>query len=116
MALILVGQLLGQAITLLDQGSVLGILGMKGGLRFAELLPQVSVGPSAVGQVVGPPAQLPCLRVKGGSTEVVIFLEVQTRDKNKVAVKKDPTRPRSSRPESRGLHPVGALTRPHGRN
>ena len=29
--------------------------------------------------------------------------------------RKDPTRLLSSRPESRGLHPVGALTRPHVR-
>ena len=47
---------------------------------------------------------------------VMIFLEVQTGSKNKVVIKKDPTRLLSSRPESWGLHPVGALTRPHGRN
>ena len=43
-ALLLVSQLLGQAVTLLDQGSVLSILGTKGGLRFSELPPQVGVG------------------------------------------------------------------------
>ena len=32
MALLLVGQLLGQAVTLQDQGVVLGFLGAKGGL------------------------------------------------------------------------------------
>ena len=46
----------------------------------------------------------------------MIFLEVQTVSKNKVVVEKDPTRLLSSRPESWVLHPVGALTRPHGRN
>ena len=46
----------------------------------------------------------------------MIFLEVQTGSKNKVVVKKDLTRLLSSRPESRGLHPVGALMRPHVRN
>ena len=44
-AFLLVSQLLGQAVTLLDQGSVLSILGTKVGLRFAEIPPQVGVGP-----------------------------------------------------------------------
>ena len=46
----------------------------------------------------------------------MIFLEDQTGSKNKVVVKEDLTRLLSSRPESRGLHPVGALARPHRRN
>ena len=44
MALLLVGQLLGQAVTLQDQGVVLGFLGAKGGLGPAELPPQVGIG------------------------------------------------------------------------
>ena len=44
MALLLVGQLLGQAVTLQDQGAVLSFLGAKGGLGPAELLPQVGIG------------------------------------------------------------------------
>ena len=43
-ALLLVGQLLGQAVTLQDQGVVLGFLGAKGGLGPAELPPQVGIG------------------------------------------------------------------------
>ena len=43
-ALLLVGQLLDQAVTLQDQGAVLGFLGAKGGLGPAELLPQVGIG------------------------------------------------------------------------
>ena len=38
-ALLLVSQLLGQAVTLQDQGVILGFLGMKGGLCLAELPP-----------------------------------------------------------------------------
>ena len=89
MALLLVGQLLGQAVTLQDQGVVLGFLGAKGGLGPAELPPQVGIG------------------------------SCKHEDKGKInkeeVVKEDPTRLLSSRPESRGLHPVGALTRPHRR-
>ena len=44
-ALLLVGQLLGQAVTLQDQGVVLGFLGAKGGLGPTELPPQVGIGP-----------------------------------------------------------------------
>ena len=88
-ALLLVGQLLGQAVMLQDQGVVLGFLGAKGGLGPAELLPQVGIG------------------------------SCKHEDKGKInkeeVVKEDPTRLLSSRPESRGLHPVGALTRPHRR-
>ena len=88
-ALLLVGQLLGQAVTLQDQGIVLGFLGAKGGLGPAELPPQVGIG------------------------------SCKHEDKGKInkeeAVKEDPTRLLSSRPESRGQHLVGALTRPHRR-
>ena len=45
MALLLVGQPLGQAVTLLSQGGALGLLGAKGGLGSAQLAPQVSIGP-----------------------------------------------------------------------
>ena len=38
-ALLLVGQPLGQAVTLLHQGGELGLLGTKGGLRPSQLLP-----------------------------------------------------------------------------
>ena len=38
-ALLLVSQLLGQAVTLQDQGIVLGFLGTKGALRLAKLPP-----------------------------------------------------------------------------
>ena len=44
-ALLLVGQLLGHAVTLLSQGDALGLLGTKGGLGSAQLAPQVSIGP-----------------------------------------------------------------------
>ena len=43
--LLLVGQLLGQAVTLLSQGGALGLLGAKGGQGSAQLAPQVSIGP-----------------------------------------------------------------------
>ena len=43
-ALLLVSQLLGQAVALQDQGIVLGFLGAKGGLGPAELPPQVGIG------------------------------------------------------------------------
>ena len=44
MALLLVSQLLGQAVALKDQGVVLSFLGAKGGLRLTELPPQVGIG------------------------------------------------------------------------
>ena len=43
-ALLLVGQLLDQAVTLLSQGVALGFLGAKGGLGPTQLLPQVGIG------------------------------------------------------------------------
>ena len=89
MALLLVGQLLDQAVTLLSQGVELGFLSAKGGLGPTQLLPQFGVG-----------------RCRYGREE---------KSNKKEVVKKDPTRLLSSRPESRGLHPVGALTRPHVR-
>ena len=42
-ALLLVGQPLGQAITLLGQGVKLGFLSVKGGLSPTQLLPQFGV-------------------------------------------------------------------------
>ena len=41
---LLVGQLLGQTVAFLHQGSELGILGMKGSLRLSQLCPQTGVG------------------------------------------------------------------------
>ena len=87
MALLLVGQPLDQAFTLLNQGGKLGFLGAKGGLGPSLLLPLVGFGLCRYGK--------------------------EEKSNNKEVVKKDPTRLLSSRPESRGLHPVGALTRPH---
>ena len=89
MALLLVGQPLGQAVTLLCQGVKLGLLSTEGGLSPTQLLPQTGVG-----------------RCRDGRKE---------RSNKEEVVKEDPTRLLSSRPESRGLHPVGALTRPHVR-
>ena len=89
MALLLVGQLLDQAVTLLSQGVELGFLSAKGGLGPTQLLPQFGVG-----------------RCRYGREE---------KSNKKEVVKKDPTRLLSSRPEYQGLHPVGALTRPHVR-
>ena len=43
-AFLLVGQLLGQAVAFLHQGSELGILGTKGSLRLSQLCPQTGVG------------------------------------------------------------------------
>ena len=43
-ALLLVGQLLGQAVAFLHQGGELGILGTKGSLRLSQLCPQAGVG------------------------------------------------------------------------
>ena len=87
--LLLAGQLLGQAVMLQDQGVVLDFLGAKGGLGPAELPSQVGIG------------------------------SCKHEDKGKInkeeVVKEDPTQLLSSRPESRGLHPLGALTRPHVR-
>ena len=88
-ALFLVGQPLGQAVMLLCQGVKLGLLSTEGGLSTAQLLPQTGVG-----------------RCRDGRKE---------RSNKEEVVKEDPTRLLSSRPESRGLHPVGALTRPHMR-
>ena len=88
-ALLLVGQLLGQAVTLQDQGVVLGFLGAKGGLGPAELPPQVGISS--------------CKHEDKGKINKEEF------------VREDPTRLLSSRPQSRGLHPVDALTRPHRR-
>ena len=89
MALLLVGQPLGQAVTLLGQDVKLGFLSAEGGLSPTQLLPQSGVG-----------------RCRHGRKE---------RSNKEEVVKEDPTRLLSSRPESRGLHPVGALTRPHVR-
>ena len=88
-ALLLVGQPLDQAVTLLNQGVKLGFLGAKGGLGPTQLLPQVGIGLCRYGK--------------------------EEKSNKKEVVRKDPTRLLSSRPESRGLHPVGALTRPHVR-
>ena len=88
-ALLLVGQPLGQAVTLLCQGTKLGLLNTEGGLSPAQLLPQTGVG-----------------RYRDGRKE---------KSNKEEIIKEDPTRLLSSRPESRGLHPVGALTRPHMR-
>ena len=44
MALLLVGQLLDQAVTLLSQGVARGFLGVKGGLGPTQLFPQVGIG------------------------------------------------------------------------
>ena len=88
-ALLLVGQPLGQAVTLLCQGVKLGLLSAEGGLSPTQLFPQTGVG-----------------RCRDGRKE---------RSNKEEVVKEDPTRLLSSRPESRGLHPVGALTRPHVR-
>ena len=88
-ALLLVGQPLGQEVTLLGQGVKLGLLSTEGGLSPTQLLPQFGVG-----------------RCRYGREE---------KSNKKEVVKKDPTRLLSSRPESRGLHLVGALTRPHRR-
>ena len=89
MALLLVGQLLDQAVMLLSEGVKLGFLGAKGALGPTQLLPQFGIG-----------------RYRYGKEE--------KSNKNEVA-RKDPARLLNSRPESRGLHPVGALTRPHVR-
>ena len=43
-ALLLVGQPLGQAVTLLCQGGKLGLLSAEGGLSPTQLLPQFGVG------------------------------------------------------------------------
>ena len=43
-ALLLVGQPLGQAVTFLHQGGKLGLLGAKGSLRTSQLRPQAGVG------------------------------------------------------------------------
>ena len=88
-ALLLVGQPLDQAVTLLNQGVELGFLGAKGGLGPAQLLPQVGIDLCRYGK--------------------------EEKSNKKEVARKDPTRLLSSRPESRGLHPVGALTRPHKR-
>ena len=88
-ALLLVGQPHDQTVTLLCQGGKFGLLNTKAGLCPAQLLPQTGVG-----------------RCRNGSKE---------RSNEEEVVKEDPTRLLSSRPESRGLHPVGALTRPHVR-
>ena len=89
LALLLVGQLLDQAVTLLNQGVKLSFLGAKGSLGPTQLLPQFGVG-----------------RCRYGREE---------KSNKKEVVKKDPTRLLNSRPESQGLHPVGALARPHMR-
>ena len=86
MALLLVGQLLDQAVTLLSQGVELGFLSTKGGLGPTQLLPQFGVG-----------------RCRYGREE---------KSNNKEVVRKYPTRLLSSRPESRGLQPAGAPARP----
>ena len=88
-ALFLVGQPLGQAVMFLHQGGKLGLLSAEGGLSPAQLFPQTGVG-----------------RCRDGRKE---------RSNKGEVVKEDPTRLLSSRPESRGLHLVGALTRPHVR-
>ena len=44
MALLLVGQLLDQAVTLLSQGVELGFLSTKGGLGPTQLLPLAGIG------------------------------------------------------------------------
>ena len=88
-ALLLVGQPLDQAVTLLNQGIKLGFLGAKGGLGPTQLLPQAGIGLCRYGK--------------------------EEKNNKKKVVRKDPTRLLSSRPESRGLYPVGALTRPHMR-
>ena len=88
-ALLLVGQLLDQAVTLLSQGVELDFLSTKGGLGPTQLLPQFGVGRCRYGR--------------------------EKKSNKKEVVRKDPARLLSSRPESRGLHPVGALTRPHMR-
>ena len=88
-ALLLVGQLLDQAVTLLSQGVALSFLGAKGGLGTTQLLPQVGIGLYRYGE--------------------------EERSNKKEVARKDPARLLSSRPESRGLHPVGALTCPHVR-
>ena len=49
-AFLLVGQFLGQAVTLLSQGTELALLGAKGGLGHAQLLPQVGVGSCQYGK------------------------------------------------------------------
>ena len=87
MALLLVGQPLDQAVTLLNQGVEPGFLGAKGGLGPTQLLPQAGIGLYRYGK--------------------------EEKSNKKEVVKKDPTRLLNSRPESRGLHPMGALTRPH---
>ena len=53
--------------------------------------------------------------VEGGCTEVVIILQqrYQTNISTPSLPIKVPSRLLSSRPGTRGLHPVGALTRPH---
>ena len=43
-ALLLVGQLLDQAVALLHQGGELGVLDTEGGLRLSQLCPQTGVG------------------------------------------------------------------------
>ena len=86
MALLLVGQPLGLAVTLLCQGGKLGLLSAEGGLSPAQLFPQTGVGRCRDGR-------------KGRSNKEEV-------------VKEDPTRLLSSRPKSRGLHPMGALARP----
>ena len=86
---LLVGQPLGQAVTLLGQGVKLGLLSVEGGLSPTQLLPQVGIGVCRYGK--------------------------EEKSNKKEVARKDPARLLSSRPESRGLHPVGALTRPHVR-
>ena len=82
--LLLVGQFFGQTITLLDQGIELALLGAKGGLGHAQLLPQVGIG----------------------------SCQYEEEEITKEVGKKDPTRLLSSRPESQGLQPTGAPARP----
>ena len=43
-ALLLVSQLLGQAVTLLSRGTALSLLGTQRGLVLTQLLPQVGIG------------------------------------------------------------------------
>ena len=50
-ALLLVGQPLGQAVTLLRQGGKLGLLNTEGSLRPSQLLPQTGVGRCKDGRV-----------------------------------------------------------------
>ena len=66
-------------------------------------------------QVSSPLVQLLNIAVEGSDAEVVVLLQQEFLDEDKYRNSPEgvPSRLLSSRPETRGLHPVGALARPH---